>query len=82
MSDLTSGSAAGSSLDFQTPLEEPSTQLIFLMIKQGSLNATHFFKGKQYKCMVILRGIFPCSSALFGLVSYNDPFQRRMTTIV
>ena len=40
------------------------------IIKQGSLN----YPGgiKQCKCMVILRD-FSYNSALFGLVSYNDP---------
>ena len=45
---------------------------------QGSLSPTHFLGIKQCKYMVVLRDLPQKKCALFGLVSYNDPWRRRM----
>ena len=57
MSDLTSGSAAGSSLDFQTPLEEPSTQLL---IKQGSWVMPSNYRKITWVCNLQDQGLMKC----------------------
>ena len=52
--------------------------LDFWKWRRGSLSPTHFLGIKQCKCMVVLRDLPQKQCALFGLVSYNDPWRRRM----
>ena len=57
-------------LHSQTPMW-PSRIFAF-QHSSGVIKFTYFGEIKQCKCIVNLKD-FPCNSALFGLVSYNDP---------